>query len=284
MGPGHQAPREMKVGWGLGLGSEVLPAETCPLSQGRALDIGPRLGAGYPDCPGPPPPGLGLDPRASLLDVFTAHQTADLPKSTLDSGGLARHLVRKGTRGLNYASIITSSWVVLCRQHVNSSHHSTGCLIQKTRRNTPQMSRTSRTSWMKRVCCWPRNRVHPLTDSTEELPEDQPEGLSTSMLEGEALPNSIAREQASEHVPQEDMVVELPQDWAEDKLLKTVDVSAPLLTGARLRLHCFIFLLVEHRYSNLTIYVTTEACKYLAGKVERINLLLTQSGFKRKFQ
>ena len=78
-------------------------------------------------------------------------------------------------------------------------------------------------------------------------------------------------------VPQEDMVVELPQDRAEDKALRTVDVSAPLLTGARLRLHCFIFLLVEHRYSNLTIYVTTEACESLAGKVERINLLLTQS-------
>ena len=78
-------------------------------------------------------------------------------------------------------------------------------------------------------------------------------------------------------VPQEDMVVELPQDWAEDEPLSTVDVSAPLLSGARLRLHCFIFLLVEHRYSNLKIYVTTEACESLAGKVEGINLLLTQS-------
>ena len=54
----------MKVGWGLGLASEVLPTETCPLSQGQALDIGPRLGAGYPARPGPPPPGLGLDPRS----------------------------------------------------------------------------------------------------------------------------------------------------------------------------------------------------------------------------
>ena len=78
-------------------------------------------------------------------------------------------------------------------------------------------------------------------------------------------------------VPQEDMVVELPQDWAEDEPLSTVDVSAPLLTGARLQLHCFIFLLVEHTYSNLTIYITTEAWESLAGKVERINLLLTQS-------
>ncbi|XP_070641575.1 uncharacterized protein [Bos indicus] len=198
-----------------------------------------------------------------------------------------------------------------------------GGLIQKAKRNIPRMSRTSRTSWMKRVCCWPHNRVHPISDSTEELPEDHLEGLSVSRLEEEAPPNSIAREQASEHVPQEDMVVELPQDWAEDEPLRTVDesgeacehapqehlvvelpqaeaeesplrpleaagaanehvlqedrvvelpqdwaedeplstvdVSAPLLTGARLRLHCFIFLLVEHRYSNLTIYVTTEA-------------------------
>ena len=31
MGPGRQAPREMEVGWGLGLGSEVLPTETRPL-------------------------------------------------------------------------------------------------------------------------------------------------------------------------------------------------------------------------------------------------------------
>ena len=60
---------------------------------------------------------------ASLLDVFSAHQTADLPKSTLNSGSLARHLVRKGTRGLNCGSIIISSRVVLCQQDVDSSHH-----------------------------------------------------------------------------------------------------------------------------------------------------------------
>ena len=72
-------------------------------------------------------------------------------------------------------------------------------------------------------------------------------------------------------------MVELPQDWAEDEPLRTVDVSAPFLTGASLWLHCFIFLLVEHSYNNLTIYVTTEACESLAGKAEGINLLLTQS-------
>ena len=49
--------------------------------------------------------------------------------------------------------------------------HFTGCLTQKARRNIPQMSRASRTSWMKRVCCWPHNRVHPLTDSTEGIVE-----------------------------------------------------------------------------------------------------------------
>ena len=72
-------------------------------------------------------------------------------------------------------------------------------------------------------------------------------------------------------------MVELPQDWAEDEPLRTVDVSAPFLTGASLRLHCFFFLVVEHSYNNLTIYVTTEACESLAGKAEGINLLLTQS-------
>ena len=45
--------------------------------------------------------------------------------------------------------------------------HFTGGLIQKAKRNIPRMSRTSRTSWMKRVCCWPHNRVHPISDSTE---------------------------------------------------------------------------------------------------------------------
>ena len=44
--------------------------------------------------------------------------------------------------------------------------HFTVRLTQKARRNIPQMSRASRTSWMKRVC-WPHNRVHPITDSTE---------------------------------------------------------------------------------------------------------------------
>ena len=44
--------------------------------------------------------------------------------------------------------------------------HFTVRLTQKARRNIPQMSRASRTSWMKRVC-WPHNRVHPTTDSTE---------------------------------------------------------------------------------------------------------------------
>ena len=49
--------------------------------------------------------------------------------------------------------------------------HFTVRLTQKARRNIPQMSRASRTSWMKRVCCWPHNRVHPLTDSTEGIVE-----------------------------------------------------------------------------------------------------------------
>ena len=71
-------------------------------------------------------------------------------------------------------------------------------------------------------------------------------------------------------------MVDLPQGWAADEPLRTADVSAPLI-GATLLLHFFIFLSVEYSCSNLTIYVTTEACESLAWKVERINLLSTQS-------
>ena len=85
-------------------------------------------------------------------------------------------------------------------------------------------------------------------------------------------------------VPQEDMAVELSQAGAEDEPLRTVDLSAAFLTGARLWLHFFIFLSVEYSYNNLTICITTEACKSLAGKVERISLLSTQSWFKRTFK
>ena len=104
------------------------------------------------------------------MGVFSAHQTRDLPKSTLDSGGPARDLVRKGTRGLNCGSIIISSRVVLCQEDVDSSHHYnhfTGCFVQNVKRNISQKSRISMTSWVKRVRCWPRNRVHPITDPSE---------------------------------------------------------------------------------------------------------------------
>ncbi|XP_055439744.1 uncharacterized protein LOC129654261 [Bubalus kerabau] len=100
-----------------------------------------------------------------------------------------------------------------------------GSLIQEERRNTPQMSRKSRSSWLKRVSFWPHNRVHPITDSTEELPEDQPEELPISTLEEEALPNSIACEQASEHAPQEHLVLELPQAGAEDPPLPPLEAA-----------------------------------------------------------
>ncbi|XP_055439739.1 uncharacterized protein LOC129654260 [Bubalus kerabau] len=100
-----------------------------------------------------------------------------------------------------------------------------GSLIQKERRNTPKMSRTSKSSWLKRVSFWPHNRVHPITDSTEELPENQLEGLPISTLEEEALPNSIACEQASEHAPQEHLVLELPQAGAEDPPLPPLEAA-----------------------------------------------------------
>ena len=81
----------MKVGWGLGLGSEVLPAETCPLIQGQALDIGPRLGAGYPARPGPRPPGLGLDPRGRGWCLGPDACFSELRVAFVWGGGLQQH-------------------------------------------------------------------------------------------------------------------------------------------------------------------------------------------------
>ena len=54
--------------------------------------------------------------------------------------------------------------------------HFTGGFIQKARRNIPQMQRTSRTSWIKTLCCCPINRVNPITDSTEGTVEIFPLG------------------------------------------------------------------------------------------------------------
>ncbi|XP_045021829.1 uncharacterized protein LOC123327534 [Bubalus bubalis] len=48
---------------------------------------------------------------------------------------------------------------------------------------------------------------------------------ASSVLSSDLWGCALACEQASEHVPQEDMVVELPQDWAEDEPLRTVDES-----------------------------------------------------------
>ena len=91
LGPECQALREMEVGWGLGLGSEVLPTETRPLSQGRALDVGPRLGAGYPAHPGPPPPGLGLDPRGRWWCLGPDAFLSELRVAFVLGGGLQQH-------------------------------------------------------------------------------------------------------------------------------------------------------------------------------------------------
>ena len=42
-----------------------------------------------------------------------------------------------------------------------------GCFVWKTRRDIPQNPRTLTTGWVKRVRCWPHNRVHPINDSVE---------------------------------------------------------------------------------------------------------------------
>ncbi|XDC60189.1 hypothetical protein R6Z07M_011371 [Ovis aries] len=97
-----------------------------------------------------------------------------------------------------------------------------GCFAQKTRRNIPQRSRTSTTSWVRRFRSWPRNRLHPITDTVEELPEDQLEELSNSKLEEEALPTSVACRAACAHGPQKVLVVGVPQASAEEQPLWTL--------------------------------------------------------------
>ena len=59
--------------------------------------------------------------HSQSVGVFSVHQTSDLPKSTLDSGGPASLLVRKGNRGLNCGSMMISFHVFFCQQDVNSS-------------------------------------------------------------------------------------------------------------------------------------------------------------------
>ncbi|CAM9110584.1 unnamed protein product [Rangifer tarandus platyrhynchus] len=97
-----------------------------------------------------------------------------------------------------------------------------GCFLQKARRNIPRRSRTSVTSWMKRVSCWPHNKTHSIIDPDEELSEDKVKEVSNSTLEEEALPASVACEADNEHGIQEDLIEELHQAWAEEQSLKTL--------------------------------------------------------------
>ncbi|XP_044799154.2 uncharacterized protein LOC112585126 isoform X2 [Bubalus bubalis] len=99
--------------------------------------------------------------------------------------------------------------------------HFPGCYPRKTRRNTPKRS-TSTTSWVRRFRSWPRNRVHPTTDTVEELPEDELEELSNSNLQEESLPTSVACGAAYEHGPQNILVVEVHQAYDEEEPLKNL--------------------------------------------------------------
>ncbi|XP_059731635.1 uncharacterized protein [Bos taurus] len=94
-----------------------------------------------------------------------------------------------------------------------------GCYPRKT--NTPKRS-TSTTSWVRRFRSRPQNRVHPTTDTVEELPEDKLEELSNSNLQEEALPTSVAGRAAYEHGPQKVLVVEVHQASAEEEPLKNL--------------------------------------------------------------
>ncbi|KAI4578087.1 hypothetical protein MJG53_010942 [Ovis ammon polii x Ovis aries] len=100
-----------------------------------------------------------------------------------------------------------------------------GGFIQKRRRNSPEIKKL-RTSQVKRLRCWPHNRVHP-SGSTEDLPEEQLEERSISTLEEEALPYSITHEQAGEHAPQEHLVLEPPQAGAEEPPLHPLEELSP---------------------------------------------------------
>ena len=42
-----------------------------------------------------------------------------------------------------------------------------GCFVWKTKKDIPQSPRTLKTSWVKRVRCWPHSRVHHITDPVE---------------------------------------------------------------------------------------------------------------------
>jgi len=106
---------------------------------------------------------------ASLLDVFSAHQTADLLKSTLDSGGPARHLVRKGTKDWTVDQwLLVSLWSCASKKSkAVSIMHFPEYFTQKARRNVHEESRTSISSWEKRVRSWSQNKMHRITDPVE---------------------------------------------------------------------------------------------------------------------
>ncbi|XP_043342207.1 uncharacterized protein LOC122708283 isoform X4 [Cervus elaphus] len=111
----------------------------------------------------------------------------------------------------------------MCWSSREEISHVQGCIVQKARRKIPRRSRRSVTSWLKRVSCWPHNRVHALTDPDEELPEGQVEEVSNSTLEEEALPSSVTCEADNEHASQESLVMAPFQDLPEVQALSTVN-------------------------------------------------------------
>ena len=52
---------------------------------------GRRRGAGYPACPGPPPPGLGLDPRGRWWCLGPDAFLSELRVAFVLGGGLQQH-------------------------------------------------------------------------------------------------------------------------------------------------------------------------------------------------
>ena len=82
--------REMLVGV-LDPALRCCPLRPVPLSQGWALDGGPRLRARYSDHTGPPPPGLGLDPRGRGWCLGPDAFLSELRVAFVLGGGLQQH-------------------------------------------------------------------------------------------------------------------------------------------------------------------------------------------------
>nr|XP_020760346.1 uncharacterized protein LOC110144698 isoform X2 [Odocoileus virginianus texanus] len=102
----------------------------------------------------------------------------------------------------------------------------TGCFSKDASPRRPEEtllsgSRASTSSWVSRVRCWTRNKVHLKTDPLAEPPEDQLEEVSNSKLEEEAMTTAVACKATYEHASHENPGVKRHQAWAKGQPLST---------------------------------------------------------------